>query len=188
MGPWLSTSAVQVKHSLRDSCLCHLPPVAERLVWMQNKHRLAQPVFCMDVCSPTWPRYSAFQRKLLCHGGKNPFIQQSVEFYLLIDYLFFSHIVQLMGSQFPHQGLNPGPTAVKLHVLTPGPPRNSLEFCLQAFGKCWLCSHGFLQPVSHPADELQAPLSPLPVTRLLFIGLEKMSVWFSLALVVLSCL
>ena len=39
--------------------------------------------------------------------------------------LFFVHTMQLAGSQFPDQGLNPSPQQWKCRVLTTGLPGNS---------------------------------------------------------------
>ena len=65
-----------------------------------------------------------------------------IEFFFLI-YLF-GCIVQHVGSQLPHQGLNPGPWHLEHEVLTPGPPGKSLIelfFCYQLLLYCMSCSY-----------------------------------------------
>ena len=52
-------------------------------------------------------------------------------FYLFI--FGFGYTVQLAGSWFPDQGLNPGPWQWKSQILATGPPGNSLNFVLTKF-------------------------------------------------------
>ena len=50
---------------------------------------------------------------------------QVLQWYCNIFFLKFGHAARLVGSQFPDQGLNPGPRQWKCRVLTTGPPGNS---------------------------------------------------------------
>ena len=71
---------------------------------------------------------------LLCQFVFNFFVLVLV--LVLFIYLFifgFGYTVQLAGSWFPDQGLNPGPWQWKSQILATGPPGNSLNFVLTKF-------------------------------------------------------
>ena len=111
--------------------------------------------------------FLSIQCQFKCHFLREAFSDHhsSISTYILFKILFLFYFwpdpAWLARSQFPDQGLNPGPQEWKHKILTTGPPGNPLNlffYSLITFFKKSLCSSTcFLSVICH-STRLCSPL------------------------------